>query len=160
MYFSGGFSYGVARGAFYPPRAPKFFRFHAVFGEIWQNRMLSPPGELAPPLGKFWIRRCFYLQNINRGQQIFAVTGSFCSMINGTCAHPHLSPTFAFNFMQFSLKNWPNNMLVPRPFVSWFPPLEHPGSATASLNVSTQFPYICSVISFFFICLKATTALN
>ena len=44
---SGGFR--GARGA--PPRAPKFFRFHAVFGEFWQNRML------APPPGKSWIRR-------------------------------------------------------------------------------------------------------
>ena len=31
-----------------PPRS-KFFQFHAVFGKIWQNRMLAPPGELAPP---------------------------------------------------------------------------------------------------------------
>ena len=30
-----------------PPWAPKFFRFHAVFGQIWQNRMLAPP----PPRG-------------------------------------------------------------------------------------------------------------
>ena len=26
-----------------------FFQFHAVFGKFWQNRMLAPPGELAPP---------------------------------------------------------------------------------------------------------------
>ena len=33
-----------------PPPGPKFFQFHAVFGKIWQNRMLAPPpGELAPP---------------------------------------------------------------------------------------------------------------
>ena len=33
-----------------PPRGSKFFQFHAVFGKIWQNRMLAPPpGELAPP---------------------------------------------------------------------------------------------------------------
>ena len=33
-----------------PPRGSKFFRFHAVFGKFWQNRMLvPPPGELAPP---------------------------------------------------------------------------------------------------------------
>ena len=32
-----------------PPRGPKFFQFHAVFGKCWQNRMLAPPGELAPP---------------------------------------------------------------------------------------------------------------
>ena len=44
---SGGFRGGRPP----PPRAPKFFRFHAVFGKIWQNRML------APPPGKSWIRR-------------------------------------------------------------------------------------------------------
>ena len=32
-----------------PPRGSKFFQFHSVFGKIWQNRMLAPPGELAPP---------------------------------------------------------------------------------------------------------------
>ena len=31
------------------PRGPKFFQFHAVFGENWQNHMLAPPGELVPP---------------------------------------------------------------------------------------------------------------
>ena len=31
-----------------PPRS-KFFQFHAVFGKFRQNRMLAPPGELAPP---------------------------------------------------------------------------------------------------------------
>ena len=34
------------------PRGFKFFQFHAVFGTIWQNRMLAHPGGLAlPPLG-------------------------------------------------------------------------------------------------------------
>ena len=38
---------GGVQGA--PPRAPKFFQFHTVFGRIWQNCMLvPPPGELAP----------------------------------------------------------------------------------------------------------------
>ena len=31
------------------PSGSKFFPFHAVFGKFWQNRMLAPPGELAPP---------------------------------------------------------------------------------------------------------------
>ena len=36
-----------------PPRGPKFFRFHAVFGKIWQNRMLAPPlGSWRPLLGE------------------------------------------------------------------------------------------------------------
>ena len=26
-----------------PPPGSKFFQFHAVFGKIWQNRMLAPP---------------------------------------------------------------------------------------------------------------------
>ena len=33
-----------------PPVGSKFFQFHAVFGNIWQNRMLvPPPGGLVPP---------------------------------------------------------------------------------------------------------------
>ena len=40
---------GGGREGCVPPRGPKFFQFHAVFGKIWQNRMLAPPGELAPP---------------------------------------------------------------------------------------------------------------
>ena len=31
---------------------PKFFQFHAVFGKIWQNRMLAPPGSWRPLLGE------------------------------------------------------------------------------------------------------------
>ena len=40
---------GSKGGASVPPWRSKFFQFHAVFGKIWQNRMLAPPGELAPP---------------------------------------------------------------------------------------------------------------
>ena len=29
---------------------PEFFQFHAVFGKIWQNRMLAPPLESWRPL--------------------------------------------------------------------------------------------------------------
>ena len=49
---SGGFRGAQGACAPPPPWAPKFFRFHVVFGKFWQNRML------APPLGKSWIRRC------------------------------------------------------------------------------------------------------
>ena len=36
-----------------PPWGPKFFQFHAVFGKIWQNRMLAPPlGSWRPLLGE------------------------------------------------------------------------------------------------------------
>ena len=46
-----------------PPRGSKFFQFHAVFGKIWQNRMLAPPwGVDAPFSGKSWIRHCRYLR--------------------------------------------------------------------------------------------------
>ena len=46
--YSGG-SKGGARDA---PRVSKFFQFHAVFGNIWQNRMLAPPiGGWRPLLG-------------------------------------------------------------------------------------------------------------
>ena len=47
MYFA-----QVASGGF---RGGGFFRFHAVFGKIWQNGMLAPPpppGELAPLPGE------------------------------------------------------------------------------------------------------------
>ena len=42
------------------PRGSKFFKFHAVFGKFWQNRMLapSPRGVGAPTSGKSWIRHC------------------------------------------------------------------------------------------------------
>ena len=36
-----------------PPWGPKIFQFHAVFGKIWQNRMLAPPlGSWRPLLGE------------------------------------------------------------------------------------------------------------
>ena len=36
-----------------PLWGPKFFQFHAVFGKIWQNRMLAPPpGSWRPLLGE------------------------------------------------------------------------------------------------------------
>ena len=36
----------------------KFFQFHAVFGKIWQNHMLTPPPRRVgvPTSGKSWIR--------------------------------------------------------------------------------------------------------
>ena len=34
------------------PKGSKFFHFHAVFGKIWQNRMLAPSGGLATHLGE------------------------------------------------------------------------------------------------------------
>ena len=35
-----------------PPRASKFFRFHAVFRKIWQNHVFTlPPRVHAPPRG-------------------------------------------------------------------------------------------------------------
>ena len=45
-----------------PPWGSKFFQFHAVFGEIWQNRMLAPPTPRrvgAPSSGKSWIRHWY-----------------------------------------------------------------------------------------------------
>ena len=48
---SGG-SKGGRRGRAPPPWGSKFFRFHAVFGKFWQNRMLAPPGSWRPLLGE------------------------------------------------------------------------------------------------------------
>ena len=60
-----------ARGTLAPPPGSKFFQFHAVFGKIWQNRMLAHPlgswrsliGEiLDPPLeGVFRNQSVFYI---------------------------------------------------------------------------------------------------
>ena len=57
LYISAVADLGGARGARAPPppRVPKFFRFHAVFGKIWQNCMLAPPlssRELGAPPGE------------------------------------------------------------------------------------------------------------
>ena len=41
----------------------KVFQFHAVFGKIWQNRMLAPPRRVgAPSSGKSWIRHWLTLR--------------------------------------------------------------------------------------------------
>ena len=46
------------------PPGSKFFRFHAVFGKFWQNRMLVPPrGVGAPSSGKSWIRHWFNIRS-------------------------------------------------------------------------------------------------
>ena len=42
------------------PHRSKFFQFHAVFGKIWQNRMLAPHWRVgAPTSEKSWI--CHYI---------------------------------------------------------------------------------------------------
>ena len=47
------------------PSGSKFFQFHAVFGTIWQNRMLTLPGGLAAPPwgnpGSATVRRIVYI---------------------------------------------------------------------------------------------------
>ena len=40
------------------PSGSKFFQFHAVFGKIYQNRMLAPPQVDVPTSGKSLIRPC------------------------------------------------------------------------------------------------------
>ena len=54
--FSGG-SKGGARGT---PRS-KFFQFHAVFGKIWQNRMLAPPPRGNPGSATYYFNIFYYL---------------------------------------------------------------------------------------------------
>ena len=52
--------WGGRKGRAPPPGESKFFQFHAVFGKIWQNRMLAPPrGVGAPSSGKSRIRHCW-----------------------------------------------------------------------------------------------------
>ena len=49
----GGFRWGSGgskgEAMMLAPSGSKFFQFHAVLEEIWQNRILVPPGELVPP---------------------------------------------------------------------------------------------------------------
>ena len=50
----------------HPPWGPKFFQFHAVFGKIWQNRMLAPPwGVGAPSSEKSWIRHWVGINHVH-----------------------------------------------------------------------------------------------
>ena len=47
------------------PRAPIFFRFHAVFGKIWLTCMLTPsPWGVGARLGKSWIRHWVWYNNL------------------------------------------------------------------------------------------------
>ena len=39
----------MCKGPFFENESFLFFQFHAVFEKFWQNRMLAPPGQLAPP---------------------------------------------------------------------------------------------------------------
>ena len=34
------------------PPGSRFFQFHAVFGKIWQNRMIASPGRIDAHLGE------------------------------------------------------------------------------------------------------------
>ena len=75
-----------ARGTRAPP-GPKFFQFHAVFGKIWQNRMLAPPrGVGAPSSGKSWIRYWFEMRG-------FWIKYSTWPLLSET-THPSLGPRF------------------------------------------------------------------
>ena len=48
-----------------PPPGSKFFQFHAVFGKIWQNRMLAPPpGEILDlPLHISYLKEWHIVEN-------------------------------------------------------------------------------------------------
>ena len=76
------------REARVPPRGSKFFKFHAVFGEIWQNRMLASPCRVgAPTSGKSWIchwNGCDQVQGILSWDwnALSETSGSTCTHIN------------------------------------------------------------------------------
>ena len=62
----------------HPPRWSKFFQFHAVFGQIWQNHMLAPPGSWRPLLGEI-LDPQLVLAKLRQGNIFTGVCQSFCS---------------------------------------------------------------------------------
>ena len=79
-----------------PPLGSKFFQIHALFGKIWQSRMLAPPlGELTPaPRGNPGP------STANHHQQFRTeLIGQICSEI------ALLQEWNRFNFIIFSLKS-------------------------------------------------------
>ena len=89
-----------ARGTHAPSWGPKFFQFHAVFGKIWQNRMLAPPppGELAlPPRGNpgsatgvWWCAASMHLASI---ANLKTTVNSYLSINCAKCSWRSLSGT-------------------------------------------------------------------
>ena len=120
--YSGG-SKGGARDA--PPRS-KFFQFHAVFGQIWQNRMLAPPtrGVGAPSSGKSWICHwCMmkwwyiWLYPVIAAQPITvaisAISNSFEILNVLTTIHSFSSKQWlTLRQYVYELSNWHNTQLI------------------------------------------------
>ena len=58
-----------------PPLASKFFRFHAVFGKIWQNCVFTPyppPRIHAPTSGKSFIRHWYWYLSLDCQRKVIA----------------------------------------------------------------------------------------
>ena len=54
------------------PSGSKFFKFHAVFREIWQNRVLAPPPRVALPTSeKSWICHCYPLLDLDVRYKVY-----------------------------------------------------------------------------------------
>ena len=111
------------------PPGSKFFQFPAVFGKIWQNRMLAPPGVGAPASGKSGIRHCpstkFFsiLRNFRAAKQL-ADPRAGGKGLDKVCALL-ISVQFVFIFMQLLANIFFNNRFLPETHGS-LPRLEDP----------------------------------
>ena len=110
-----------------PPYGPKFSRFHAVFGKIWQNCMLTPPedwhpllqGILEPPLVSnfVWVTLlipsiliCMRAVGLSAKACLQAVSGYIISChLRAShwdhCVIIHLATDFFINFFLSILEN-------------------------------------------------------
>ena len=123
-----------------PPPEPKFFQFHAVFGKIWQNRMLAPPrGVGAPSSGKSWIRHCLKL--FNSPFSFFKILSinifdPFMSILARVHVRTHISLRYQGSFEYFKIvNNWKPNLSI----FGWFAWILCHISQTNFTNVNVKF---------------------
>ena len=101
-----------------PPPRSRLFQFHAVFGKIWQNCILAPPGELAPPPWGNPGSTTGVKENIFQHCKTANHLKGKSFIIGGSQErHPRHSPTHGPKISQFHavfLGNiWQNRMLEP-----------------------------------------------
>ena len=86
-----------------PPPPSKFVQFHAVFGKIWQTRMLAPstPRVGTPTSGKSWICHWITFNFILLSSQSWPIN----SEVNVSCINYELRLTLDSNFFNYQTIN-------------------------------------------------------